>query len=107
MRQSPGFVAHPSQSLSNPLFDGRSIHGLFTLSTKCLCATVHNMTPKQAIAHWTNQATLATALGVSKQVVHNWKQRKRIPLRWQLVLNELSLGELKVDGAMRSNGGKS
>jgi len=55
------------------------------------------MTPKQAIAHWTNQATLAKALGVSPQVVHNWKKRKRIPLEWQLVLNEITLGTLKVD----------
>jgi len=62
------------------------------------------MTPKQAIAHWNDQATLATALGVTRQVVHNWKARGRIPLRWQLVLSELSLGDLKVDSAKRFNG---
>lgn len=55
------------------------------------------MTPEQAISHWTNQATLATALGVSPQVVNNWKKRKHIPLKWQIELNELTLGDLRVD----------
>lgn len=66
------------------------------------------MTPRQAIAHWTNQATLAKVLGVSPQVVHNWKQRGHIPLAHQLTLQELTLNQLKVDGPRKrkpSNGG--
>lgn len=59
------------------------------------------MTPEQAISHWTNQAVLAKVLGVSPQVVNNWKRRKSIPLKWQLELNELTLGVLRVD---RRNG---
>lgn len=55
------------------------------------------MTPEQAISHWTNQATLAKVLGVSRQVVNNWKTRGAIPLRWQIELNELTLGALRID----------
>ena len=55
------------------------------------------MTPLQAIKHWTNQATLAKALGVSPQVVNNWKRRGRIPLQHQIELHELTLGVLKLD----------
>ena len=62
------------------------------------------MTPKQAIAHWTNQATLAKVLGVSPQVVHNWKRRGRIPLAHQIELQELSLNELKLDRKRKRNG---
>jgi len=63
-----------------------------------------SMTPRQAIAHWTNQATLARVLGVTPQVVNNWKRRSRIPLAQQIELHELSLGSLKVDRKRRANG---
>jgi hypothetical protein len=59
------------------------------------------MTPEQAISHWTNQATLAKALGVSPQTVNNWLKRKHIPLRWQVELQDLTLGALRID---RGNG---
>jgi DNA-binding transcriptional regulator YdaS (Cro superfamily) len=42
------------------------------------------MTPKQAIARYGTQARLARVLGVSLQVVNNWKRRDWIPLERQL-----------------------
>lgn len=62
------------------------------------------MTPKQAIAHWSNQTTLARVLGVTRQAVQNWKKRGRIPLRVQLTLHEMSSGALKVESVKRLNG---
>lgn len=62
------------------------------------------MTPKQAISHWTNQATLAKVLGVSRQVVNNWKKRGKIPLAKQLELAEVSFGQLKVDTPRKRKG---
>jgi predicted site-specific integrase-resolvase len=59
------------------------------------------MTPKQAIAHWTNQATLAKVLGVSRQVVNNWKKRGHIPLDWQMQIAEVSFGYLKISTRKR------
>jgi DNA-binding transcriptional regulator Cro len=63
------------------------------------------MTPTQAISYFGTQAQMAFELRVTPQVVNNWKKRGRIPLAWQIDLETLSNGKLKLD-RKRRNGGK-
>ena len=78
---------------------------LSILSTLCVSAIILTMTPKQAIDLFGKQSVLAQALGVSIQVVHNWKRRGRIPLSVQIHLEDLTDGQLKLDRkrSMRRN----
>jgi DNA-binding transcriptional regulator Cro len=62
------------------------------------------MTPKQAIDHFSGQARLAEALGVSLQVVNNWKRRGWIPLESQIALHDLTGKELQLSRSRRSYG---
>ena len=52
---------------------------------------------KQLIQHFGGQTKTGKALGTSKQTVHGWGARKRIPPNWQLKAEALSRGKLKAD----------
>jgi len=64
------------------------------------------MTPEQVVRYYGSQAKAADGLGVSPQVIHNWIQRKRVPLEWQLDIEVETAGKLKLDRKRRRNGGK-
>lgn len=55
------------------------------------------MTPKQVITHYGTQLEAADAIGVSKQAISLWKQKKKIPLEYQLEFEIQSSGALLAD----------
>jgi len=53
---------------------------------------------EELVGHFGGPTNAAQVLGTeSKQAVHAWKKRKRIPSRWQLKAVVLSGGLLKAD----------
>lgn len=66
------------------------------------------MTPEQVIEYYGQGSQVKTAelLNVSRQVVNNWKRRKRIPLAWQIYISHKS--QLKLDGkpSVKPNGAR-
>jgi hypothetical protein len=50
------------------------------------------------VTYWGSMTNAAKVLGINnKQTVHNWRDRKRIPSKWQLKAEVLSRGTLKAD----------
>lgn len=56
---------------------------------------------EQLLAHFGGLTKAAQALETSKQVVHAWGVRNRIPARWQIRAAVLSNGRLKPDRESR------
>jgi hypothetical protein len=56
----------------------------------------------ELVACWGSLTSASKALGIKNiQTVHAWKDRKRIPTRWQLKATALSGGRLKPDRQAR------
>lgn len=56
---------------------------------------------KQLLEHFKGQTRAAEALGTTKQTVHGWGARNRIPAKWQLKAEALSRGKLEADPSAR------
>lgn len=55
------------------------------------------MNYKQVVSYFGGLSKAACALGIKRQNVNNWKQRGRIPSRWQMRVESLSEGKLRAD----------
>jgi hypothetical protein len=62
---------------------------------------VQSMKPDKALSRYGSQTELAKALGVSRQVVHNWVKRGRVSLEGQLELQHLTGGKIRVERRAR------
>lgn len=52
------------------------------------------MTKDEVLAHFGTAASTARAIGLTPQAVQQWRT---VPLHWQIVLEQLTAGELKAD----------
>jgi hypothetical protein len=59
---------------------------------------------QQLIDHFGGQTKTARALGTTKQTVHAWGARNRVPASWQLKAEAVSRGKLQADPASRRQG---
>ena len=59
------------------------------------------MNYQKVVSHFGGLSRAALTLGLSRQTVHAWKVRKRIPGRWQVKLEAMTNGKLKADMASR------
>lgn len=59
------------------------------------------MNYKNVIGYFGGLSKVAHTLNLSRQTVHAWKVRKRIPAKWQVKLESMTNGELKADIASR------
>lgn len=55
------------------------------------------MNYKKLVRHFGGQSKAGRALGTDRRVVHDWKNRRRIPSRWQIKAAGISNGKLKLD----------
>jgi len=53
------------------------------------------------VGHFGGLSKAAQVLGLSRQTVHAWKTRKRIPARWQVKAEAMTDGQLRADTASR------
>jgi hypothetical protein len=52
------------------------------------------MTKDEVLAHFKTAAATARALGLTQQAVQQWRT---VPLNWQIVLEQMTAGDLKAD----------
>lgn len=59
--------------------------------------TPGDMQYKKVVRYYGGSSKIAQKLGLTRQAVHAWKVRGRIPARWQLEIQRDSQGELEAD----------
>ena len=60
-----------------------------------------NMTPKQAVREYGGVRLMAFALNVTRQSIHGWLKKRKMPYAWQCVVEKQTGGRLQA-----RNGGK-
>lgn len=61
------------------------------------------MTYDQLIGHYGALHKVAEALGLDRRTVHAWKNKRRIPSKWQVRAQTDSAGKLRADKEARAD----